>query len=248
MVFARTAAMGFNRLADRKLDAANPRTSGRHLPAGSLRPLEVGLLVAGSCLGFIATTLWFLPNRAPIVLSAPVLLFLLSYSFAKRFTALAHYWLGTALMLAPVCTWIAIRGEVLLSDPADMAPALVLGAAVLLWVGGFDVIYACQDVESDRRQGLFSLPARFGVPAALRLAAASHLGTVLFLAALPWAYPIPSLGGIYWTGVAGIALLLSYEHWLVRPDDLSRVNQAFFHVNAIISIGLLVAVAIDLWM
>jgi 4-hydroxybenzoate polyprenyltransferase len=140
-------------------------------------------------------------------------------------------------MLAPVAAWIAIRGEL-------AWPPVVLGCAVLLWVAGFDIIYACQDVEVDRRLGLRSLPARLGVPHALRLAALCHLGTVLLLAALPLVYP--HLGLIYSSGIAAVALLLLYEHWIVRPDDLTRVNVAFFHVNAVISLGLLLIGSIDL--
>ncbi|MFM8222256.1 MAG: UbiA-like polyprenyltransferase, partial [Planctomycetaceae bacterium] len=163
MVFARTVAMAFNRLVDRQIDAGNPRTAGRHLPAGLLSVGNVvGLLVACG-LGFVASTLLFLPNEWPAWLSLPVLLFLCGYSYAKRFTAWCHYWLGAALMLSPVAAWIALRGEV------TWTPVL-LGLAVFFWVGGFDVIYACQDVDFDRDRGLFSLPARIGVGPALRLA------------------------------------------------------------------------------
>ena len=239
MVFARSAAMAFNRLADRQLDALNPRTQGRHLPAGTLSVAGVGLFALLCAAGFVASTLLFLPNRWPIYLSVPVLLFLLGYSYAKRWTALAHFWLGAALMLAPIAAWIAIRGEL-------AWPPVVLGGGVLLWVAGFDIIYACQDAEVDRRLGLRSVPARLGVPRALRLAALCHLGTLGLLFALPLVYP--PLGGIYWAGLAAVAILLIYEHWLVRPDDLTRVNLAFFNINAIISIGLLVVGAIDLWL
>ena len=165
MVGARSAAMAFNRLVDRRIDAENPRTKTRHLPAGILSAASVWLFTLASAAVFIAGTLLFLPNWLPVVLSLPVLLFLLGYSYAKRFTALAHFWLGTALMLAPVCAWIAIRGEVLLTQPADILPAVLLGAAVLAWVSGFDIIYACQDAEFDRRASLKSVPALLGVPA-----------------------------------------------------------------------------------
>jgi 4-hydroxybenzoate polyprenyltransferase len=237
MVFARSTAMAVNRLADRKLDARNPRTRGRHLPAGLLSVASVAVFTAACAAGFVASTLLFLPNRLPLILSLPVLAFLCGYSYAKRFTALAHFWLGAALMLAPVAAWIAVLGRV------DWPP-VVLGGAVLLWVAGFDIIYACQDAEVDAREGLHSVPAVLGVPGALRLAAACHLGTVLLLAGLPLVYP--ALGWIYWTGIAAVGLLLAYEHWLVRPDDLTRVNVAFFNVNAVISLGLLVLGAIDL--
>jgi 4-hydroxybenzoate polyprenyltransferase len=248
MVGARSAAMAFNRLADSRIDAENPRTRMRHLPAGTLSAASVWLFTLASALIFIAGTLLFLPNRLPLALSVPVLLFLLGYSYAKRFTALAHFWLGTALMLAPVSAWIAIRGEVLLTQPADILPAVLLGAAVLVWVAGFDIIYACQDAEYDRRAKLQSVPASLGVPAALRLAAACHLATIGLLLALPVLAPQVPLGWVFAGGVMLVAVLLVYEHLLVRPDDLTRVNVAFFNVNAIISLGLLIVGAIDLFL
>jgi len=244
MVFARSAAMAFNRLVDRKLDAANPRTAGRHLPAGTLSVGAVTAFPVLSSRGFVASTLLFLPNWLPLALSVPVLLWLLGYSYAKRFTSLAHYWLGVALGLSPVAAWIAIRGEAVLADPMDLLPAVVLGAAVMAWVGGFDVLYACQDYAYDKSVGLHSLPARLGVRGALRLAAASHAAAVVLLACLPLVYP--PFGVVYWAGVAAVAGLLVYEHALVRPDDLQRVNLAFFHVNAVISVGLLAVGVADL--
>ncbi len=247
MVGARSAAMAFNRLADRRIDGENPRTKMRHLPAGTLSLASVIAFTLASSLIFIAGTLLFLPNWLPLALAVPVLLFLMGYSYAKRFTSLAHFWLGTALMLAPVSAWIAIRGEVLLASPADIVPALMLGAAVLAWVSGFDIIYACQDADFDRQAKLRSVPATLGVAGALRLAAACHLATLVLLAALPFVCPQVSLGWIYGAGVAAVAMLLVYEHALVRPSDLTRVNAAFFNVNVIISIGLLVVGAIDLW-
>jgi 4-hydroxybenzoate polyprenyltransferase len=246
MVAARSAAMAFNRLADRTIDAANPRTKARHLPAGLLSLSSVAVFTVICSLLFIAATLLFLPNRLPIVLAVPVLLFLLAYSYTKRFTALAHFWLGAALMLAPVCVWIAIRGQYLLANPADICPALFLGGAVLTWVGGFDIIYACQDTEFDRAARLKSIPATLGVPAALRLAAACHLATVVLLALLPILRRDVPLGWFYAAGVTAVAALLAYEHWIVKPDDLTRLNVAFFNVNALISIGLLITGAIDL--
>jgi 4-hydroxybenzoate polyprenyltransferase len=240
MTMARSAAMAFNRLADRRLDAINSRTRMRHLPTGALTAGAVAALTVVCSLGFVAGTLLFLPrNPIPLRASVPVLSFLFGYSFAKRFTLLSHFWLGAALMLAPLAAWVAIRAEL------AWAP-VVLGAAVLLWVAGFDIIYACQDVEFDRQMRLYSLPARYGVGRALRLAAGCHLGMVLLLAALPLVYG--QFGWIYRSAVAGIAALLVYEHWLVRPDDLRRVNQAFFHVNAVVSLGLLAAGALDLWL
>ena len=243
MVTARTAAMAFNRLVDRSFDAANPRTATRHLPRGDLGVREVFGLVVASCGAFIAATLLFLPNWLPLVLSVPVLAWLLGYSYAKRFTMLAHGWLGAALGMAPVAAWIAIRGEALLANPADGLPALILGLAVTTWVAGFDIIYACQDAVFDANQGLHSIPARLGVPRALTLAAGLHVVTLAILATLPLV--VPQLGAFYWGTLVAIAALLVWEHSLVRPDDLSRVNQAFFTANAAIGLLLLVAIAID---
>ena len=244
MVTARTAAMAFNRLVDRTIDAANPRTASRHLPRGAVGTAEVLGLVVASCAAFIAATLLFLPNWLPVALSAPVLAWLLSYSYAKRFTMLAHVWLGIALGLAPVATWIALRGQELLRNPADILPAAILGLAVTLWVAGFDTIYACQDAQFDAAQGLQSIPARLGVPRALSLAASLHGLTLLLLALLPLA--VPQLGAIYWLALAAITALLIWEHSIVRPNDLSRVNEAFFNANAIIGVVLLAAIAADL--
>jgi 4-hydroxybenzoate polyprenyltransferase len=237
MATARSAAMAFNRLADRQLDAANPRTAACHLPARRLSAASVAGFTVACCILFIGSTLLFLPNRLPVELAIPVLVWLLGYSYAKRFTSLAHFWLGSALMLAPLAAWIAIRGSV-------QGPPLFLGVAVLLWVSGFDVIYACQDVEFDRAAGLFSVPARIGVVRALRLAAACHAGMVVALLALGFSYT--GFGPIYFAGVIVVALLLMYEHALVRPNDLSRVNVAFFQVNIMISLGLLAVGVTDL--
>jgi len=237
MVFARSAAMSFNRLADRRLDALNPRTAGRHLPRGVLSVGSVAAFAAACSIGFVASTLLFLPNWLPLAASLPVLAFLLGYSSSKRFTLLSHFWLGTALALAPLAAWVALRGEV------AWAP-VVLGLAVVLWVAGFDMIYACQDVTFDRTQGLFSIPARLGVAGGLRLAALCHLCMVVSLLILPLVYD--RFGLVYYSGVAAIGLLLIYEHRLVRPDDLTRVNQAFFYVNAVVSIGLFVIGVVDL--
>lgn len=246
MVAARSAAMAFNRLVDRQIDALNPRTQTRHLPTGRLSVFSVTVFTGLNMLLFVAGTLLFWPNRLPLLLSVPVLLWLLGYSYTKRFTYLAHYWLGAALMLAPICTWIALRGGIVLEHPADLVPALWLGLAVLFWVSGFDILYACQDAEFDRRVHLHSVPARWGIPRALRIAAVCHGVTVVALAALPLTCPQVPLGAVFLSGVAAVALLLVYEHWLVRPDDLSRVGTAFFHVNAVISLGLLVVGTLDL--
>ncbi len=236
MVFARSTAMAVNRLVDRRIDALNPRTSRRHLPLGLLSVWAVAVFALACAAGFIASTLLFRleGNPWPLYLALPVLLFVCGYSYAKRFTVLSHFWLGAALMLAPVAAWIAIRGIENLAQP------LLLGLAVLLWVAGFDIIYACQDVDFDRRAGLFSLPARMGVSGSLRTAAVCHflmVGTLLGLYFLS-----PYLGGVYLAGVLAVALLLTYEHWLVRPDDLTRVNEAFFYVNGVVSMGLFAVV------
>jgi 4-hydroxybenzoate polyprenyltransferase len=243
MVFGRSAAMAFNRLADRHIDAKNPRTAGRHLPAGLLSPAAAWTFLAFCCIGFIASTLLFLlssDNRWPLLLSVPVLLFICAYSYTKRFTALAHFWLGASLLLAPVSAWIAIRGL----DGLPGTP-LVLGLAVLFWVAGFDILYACQDVDFDRMAGLASVPARLGVRASLRIALACHIIMVALLVALFWIAE-PLHGPVYALGAAAVAVLVAYEHWLVRPDDLTRVNQAFFTVNGVISIGLLLVVLVQL--
>jgi 4-hydroxybenzoate polyprenyltransferase len=241
MVFARSAAMAFNRIVDRRIDATNPRTQSRHLPSGLLSVSSVWAFTLLCTFGFVASTAIFLlhDNHWPVYLSVPVLAFICCYSFTKRFTFLCHAWLGASLLLSPVATWIAIRGL------EAMATPIVLGMAVLFWVTGFDILYACQDVEFDRKAKLASVPARFGVRASLRIAAACHFVMVLFLIALYWA-ATPALGWIYLVGVAAVALLLVYEHLLVRPDDLTRVNQAFFQVNGIISVGLLLVVGLQL--
>ncbi len=238
MVFARSASMAFNRLADRRLDAQNPRTAGRHLPAGLLSVTAVSLFTVGCAVGFIASTLLFLPNRLPLELSLPVLAFLLGYSFAKRFTA------AGALLAGGRSDALARRGLDRAHRRTRVAPRTVTGLAVFFWVGGFDVIYACQDVDFDRSVRLRSIPARFGVGPALKLAALSHLLTVVCLAALWWT---AGLGPLFAIGVAAVAILLAYEHSLVRPDDLTRVNMAFFNVNAVISIGVFVVGSLDVW-
>ncbi len=245
MVTARSAAMSLNRLADRELDALNPRTADRHLPAGILSVARVRRYAAGNMIVFVLGTLLFLPNWLPFYMSVPILLFLWGYSYTKRYTALSHFWLGTALAMAPVAAWIAIRGQVVLAQPSDLLPAVVLGGVVLSWVAGFDMIYACQDYDADLRNNLHSMPVRLGIPGALRLAAGCHMVTIALLATLPEVYP--HFGWIYWAGVAVVSGLLVYEHAVVRPDDLSRVNLAFFRVNALISLGLFIIGSLDLF-
>ncbi len=250
IIAARSAAMAFNRIADVRIDRINPRTKGRHLPINAISVGSAALFTSIAAIVFVAGTLLFYPNLLPIILAIPLLAFLLMYSYAKRFTWLSHFWLGAALMLAPIATWIAIRGSVVLQDWSDLLPAVILGLAVLFWVAGFDMVYACQDFQFDRDSRLQSVPARFGIPIALRLAAVSHLFTIASLIALPLAAqafgPPLDLGWLYWSGIVVIAALLLYEHALVRPDDLSRVNIAFFHVNAVISIGLFLIGSVDL--
>jgi len=246
MVFARSAAMAFNRIADRRMDAENPRTAARHIPAGELSLSSVVWFTVMNCAMFVAATLLFLPNQLPIILSLPVLGLLGLYSYTKRFTALAHFYLGVSLLLAPVCTWIALRGEILQKDMLDIVPAVVLGLIVMFWVGGFDIIYACQDTEFDKQAKLKSIPARFGVRGALRIAAVSHFLMIVAMVGLALVSQLDALGWIYYVTVAAVAVLLTVEHCLVKPDDLARVNIAFFQVNAIISIGLFLIVSLDL--
>lgn len=237
MVFARSAAMAFNRIVDRSYDARNPRTAGRHIPAGLLSVTAAVTFTVVCCLAFVAATLLFWPNPWPVRLAVPVLAFLLGYSYAKRWTQWCHYWLSAALMLAPLAAWIAIRGTV-------EWPPVLLATVVFFWVGGFDILYACQDADFDRDQGLRSIPARYGVAGALRIACVSHVLTVVALFGLWW---LAGLGPIFLTGVIAVAGLLAYEHALVRPHDLGRVNLAFFHVNAVISLGLFAVGVADLW-
>lgn len=239
MVGARSAAMAFNRIVDRNIDASNPRTKTRHIPAGLLSASGVALFTLASALIFVAGTAIFLPeNPWPLRLSAPVLLWLLGYSLAKRFTFLAHVWLGFALGMAPAAAWVALRGELSL-------PPVLLGLAVMFWVSGFDILYACQDYEFDKSTGLHSIPARFGIARSLKIAAVLHFVMVFMLIGTGVAMP---LGVAYFTGVGLVALLLIYEHRLVGPNDLSKVNQAFFQVNIVISIGLLAVTIADIWL
>jgi len=235
MVGGRSAAMGFNRLVDRRIDAANPRTASRALPAGLLSPGFVALFVAAS-LALLLLAAWRL-NPLCVKLVAVAIPVLLGYSYTKRFTWVSHLVLGLALAGAPLGAWIAVTGR--------FAPTPFLVAfAVLTWVAGFDVLYALQDEGFDREKGLFSIPARFGAAPALAISAFLHLLTLAGLALLPSVYP-PGLGAAYWVGFALCCALLAYQHVIVRPGDLSRLNAAFFTANGLLSAALFVAVAVD---
>lgn len=235
-VAARTAAMGFNRLVDRAIDADNPRTRGREIPAGKLGVGAVRALVAFASLAFVALS--FALNPLAGWLSAPVLLVLLGYSYVKRVSSSAHLVLGLALGLAPLGAWVAVRGAI---EP-DVTPVLWLALAVLTWVAGFDLIYACQDAEFDRRTGLHSIPARFGVARALQISSALHVATVgaLFLVGTS-----AGLGLAWWIALVVAAALLAWQHRLVAPHDLSRVDLAFFTLNGWVGVGLFAGLALD---
>ena len=236
MVGARSAAMGFNRLADRHIDAANPRTADRALPAGLVSPGFVAAFVLTS-LALLVLAAWRL-NPLALTLSPVAVLVVLGYSYTKRFTAFSHLFLGLALSGAPIGAWIAVRGDV-------TATPLLLGGAVLLWVAGFDVLYALQDIDFDRAQGLRSVPARIGIAPSLVVSALLHLGMLALLAAIPGSYP-PGLGAAWWVGVGGCAALLGYQHWIVRPRDLSRLNAAFFTANGVLAVWLFATTALDI--
>jgi 4-hydroxybenzoate polyprenyltransferase len=229
MVGARSAAMAFNRLADRSYDARNPRTSTRALPAGLL---SVGFVWAFTIVSagvfFVAAAML---NRLTLILAPIALASVLLYSFTKRWTLLSHVVLGWCLSIAPTGAWIAVRGEI--GSPIP----LLLSLVVLLWTAGFDVLYACQDYEFDTREGLRSIPARVGISRALWIARFLHAGAFL---ALVWLYLVTKLGPIALLGVVATAGLLLYQHRLVRANDLSRLNAAFFTTNAFVSIILLV--------
>lgn len=240
MAAARTVAMGFNRIADRFWDARNPRTAQRPLVTGtiSLRTAWAGTAAAALILLLAA---WQL-NALTLQLAPVALVFLFGYSFTKRFTDLSHFILGFTDGLAPVGAWVAVRGSLF---TAGDAPAWLLLAAVTLWIGGFDLIYACQDVEFDRQYGLHSIAANAGIAYALRLSAICHAVMMVILATIA---ALMALGWPYWLALAIVAGLVVYEHRLVSPDDLSKVNVAFFNVNSYISVilfsGALAAIAI----
>ena len=233
MVAARSAAMAFNRLVDAKLDAANPRTAMRALPAGALTSSFVGGFVVVSAVVFLLSAAML--NRLTLLLAPVALAVVLTYSYMKRVTRWSHLVLGLALGIAPSAAWIAVRGSL---DPR----IVVLTLAVLLWVGGFDVLYACQDFEHDRKVGLNSIPQAFGLEAAFWIARVMHLG---MLAMLFWLVVLFGLGKVAMLGIAVVALLLLYEHLIVSPKDMRRMNAAFFTLNGVISVVFFGFVAAD---
>jgi 4-hydroxybenzoate polyprenyltransferase len=236
MIAARSSAMAFNRWADADLDAANPRTSNRAIPAGLLsRGFVLAFTVLMALVLVLAASRL---NRLTLIFSPVVLVVLLGYSYLKRLTRWSHLGLGLALGLAPSAAWIAVRGSL---DPR----ILVLTAAVTLWAGGFDVLYACQDYEHDRAAGLHSLPQSAGIPAAFFAARAMHLA---MLGLLIWFGVLFQIQTVGWLGIGAVAILLAYEHSLVSPRDLSRLNAAFFTMNGVIAMVFLAFVAADLWL
>ncbi|MDR3753406.1 MAG: UbiA-like polyprenyltransferase [Terracidiphilus sp.] len=236
MVAARSAAMAFNRWADADLDAENPRTRNRAIPAGLLtRKFVLGFISAAVLVFFVAAAEL---NRLTLELAPLALAVLLGYSYLKRFTRWSHLGLGLALGLAPAAAWIAVRGSL---DPR----ILVLTAAVTLWAGGFDVLYACQDFEHDRAAGLHSLPQAVGIPMAFGAARVLHVAALGALAWFAWLFHFGLAG---WLGIAAVGLLLAYEHAIVSPRDLRRLNAAFFTMNGVIAMVFLAFVSADLWL
>jgi 4-hydroxybenzoate polyprenyltransferase len=233
MVGARSAAMSFNRLADAEIDAQNPRTAQRHIPAGLLSRSQVRLFLAAA-IALFELAAWQL-NPLCFALSPAALFAVLGYSYAKRFTWLCHLWLGVATGIAPIGAWIAVRGRF------DLVP-LLLGAVVMLWIGGFDIIYALQDYEIDLKSTIYSLPKRLGKAGALAVSRLMHLTMVTLLVVIGRLYGVHSL---YYVGVAVVAALIIYEQSLVKPDDLRRVDLAFFTLNGWVSISLFCFVLLD---
>ena len=229
MVGARSAAMAFNRIADRTFDARNPRTASRALPAGLLSVGFVWIFTIVAAALFVLAAAML--NRLTLILYPVALGCVLLYSFTKRWTQLSHLVLGASLSIAPTGAWIAVRGEI------GSAVPLLLSLVVLLWTAGFDILYACQDYDFDRREGLKSIPARFGISGALWISRALHAAAFL---ALVWLFLITNLGAVAFAGVLATGALLVYQHRLVRADDLGRLNAAFFTTNAFVSVILLV--------
>ncbi|MDR1485239.1 MAG: putative 4-hydroxybenzoate polyprenyltransferase [Planctomycetaceae bacterium] len=244
MVFVRNAAMGFNRYADCEIDARNPRTLNRHIPAGIISARGVLFFVFFNSAGFVLSTFLFLPNLFPLIVSVPLLLFIFGYSYAKRWTVSAHLWLGMVLMCAPIGAWLVVRP---VFDLFSMTPML-LGLAVMFWATGFDLIYACQDAKIDADQGLYSVPGRYGVWSAFCVARVCHIISVILFAMIPIFYPLFSY--IFEAGVIIVALILITEHFIATPrkkqqPDLTKINIAFFQMNIIVSIGLLIVGILD---
>jgi 4-hydroxybenzoate polyprenyltransferase len=233
MVGARTAAMGLNRIIDARIDAQNPRTATRPLPAGKVTLAESWLLVVAATVLLLMAAARL--NPLCLVLAPVALGFFVLYAYCKRFTALAHVVLGLCLAAAPVGAWIALRGDV-------GWPVLVLGGAVLCWVAGFDIFYALQDVDFDRSSGLHSIPVRLGVKNAILLGKLLHGAMIALLLLLPLGLP---LGWLYYAGVAVISTLIAHEHQLVKADDLSRLDAAFFNMNGYISVTLFAFTLVD---
>jgi 4-hydroxybenzoate polyprenyltransferase len=229
MVGARSAAMGFNRIVDRKFDALNPRTKAWELPQGKVKVWEVSVLTALASILFLFAA--YKLNMVCFVLSPLALAIVFFYSLTKRFTWTAHLFLGLALSLAPIGAWLAVSGAP--EDPTELATPFLLGLAVLFWLAGFDIIYSLQDREFDTRHGLYSVPVRFGLAGALKVSALFHLLTVGFLAGVGVS---AQMGIIYWIGFAAISIILIWEHRIVTANDLSRINKAFFDFNAYIGI------------
>ena len=227
MVGARSCAMAFNRLADAEIDSQNPRTATRAIPAGLITKGAVWFFTLVSA-GLLVCAAWRL-NPLAFALSPVALAVIMGYSFTKRFTALSHLWLGLALSISPVGAWIAIKGQF------DWTP-IILCCVVLLWTAGFDVIYACQDVNFDRKHGLHSIPARIGIRWALWVSSALHVVAVFLLFCIP---RFAEMGHFYFVGVWIVVFIFIYEHAIVKPDDLSRVNLAFFTLNGMISLVLM---------
>jgi len=238
MVGARTAAMGFNRLADKKFDALNPRTRDWELPRGTVKVPEAAALTALAALLFMLAA--YQLNWICFVLSPAALAVVFFYSLTKRFTWTSHLFLGLALAVAPVGAWLAIVTPPF--DPAELTTPIYLGLAVVFWLAGFDIIYSLQDREFDRGHGLYSIPVRFGVAGALRLSSFFHCCTIFFLAMVGFS---AAMGFIYWIGFALVAGVLFWEHRIVTPGDLSRVNRAFFDLNAYVSVGYFLATILD---
>ena len=239
MVSARSAAMAFNRLVDRRFDAHNPRTENWELPQGTVKVWEAMLLTVISSTIFVFAA--YQLNPICFVLSPIALTIVFFYSLTKRFTWASHLFLGLALSLAPIGAWLAVAGSPI--DLQELATPSFLGLAVLFWLAGFDVIYSLQDFEFDRKEGLHSIPVRFGVAGALRFSSLFHVCTVIFLAAVGLS---AQMGVVYWFGFVIVSIILFWEHRLVTPTDLSRINRAFFDFNAYVSIGYLLTIVADL--